>query len=142
MSWRQQHYAWVLLCLVGVYPGWAQNMPEGERAQGEPEIAVFLSQLQTVAVCGHPTCNCGPLRQVSRQNGPCAVTSATGSCEVGSGECCVCAEATATTAVCSHSLCECSGASVVTKVGAPCTVTSLAGRCEVGHGECCLCRSK
>jgi hypothetical protein len=142
ISWRQQHYAWALLFLVGVWPGWAQNMPPREGTQGEPESVGFLSQLQTVAVCGHPRCDCGPLRQISRQNGPCAVASATGRCEVGSGECCLCAEATATSAVCSNSLCDCGGASVVTKVGAPCTVTSLQGRCEVSNGECCLCASK
>jgi hypothetical protein len=118
MRWRQLHYAWALLFLVGGWPGWAQHLPLGGEAPGKPETAVFLSQLDTVAVCGHPTCNCGPLRQVSRQSGPCAVSSATGRCEVGSGECCLCAEATATMAVCSQSLCTCSGASVVTKVSA------------------------
>ena len=142
MSWRPPYYAWALLFLVGVWPGWAQHLPSGGGVQRESETAMFLSQLDTVAVCGHPTCDCGPLRQVSRQNGPCAAASATGRCEVGSGECCVCAEATATVAVCSNGLCDCGGASVMTKVGAPCTVTALQGRCEVSSGECCLCMSK
>ena len=36
------------------------------------------------------TCDCGTATLVSKESGMCSVRSSTGSCSVGSGECCVC----------------------------------------------------
>jgi hypothetical protein len=144
MAWRHQYPAWVLLLIMAcVLPIRAQAIiRSGGVAQGEPETAMSLAQLHTAAVCGSPTCGCGQLREMSRQGGPCKVSSTAGQCQVGSGECCLCAEATATMAICAQDLCDCGDASVVTKVGGPCEVAAATGRCYVSSGECCLCTSR
>ncbi len=143
MAWRQPYSAWVLLfILVYMLPIRSQAILSGGVAQGEPETAMSLVQLNTAAVCGSPRCDCGQLREMSRQGGPCEVSSTAGQCQIGSGECCLCADAAATMAVCAQDLCACGDASVVTKVGAPCEVVAATGRCYVSSGECCLCTSR
>ena len=100
-----------------------------------PHAHVQVTQTQTVAVCGD-TCDCGGTG-VAKESAPCTVRSSTGSCTVGSGECCVCAAAN-TVAVCGDT-CDCSSGSLLIKVSAPCDVTSSVGPCNIGSGECCVC---
>ena len=136
-----QSYYWIMACMVLLmaHPSFAQVSGLGEVA-GEQ---IHMSQSNTIAVCGQ-SCDCGPFKRISRQNGPCKATAATGSCQVGSGECCVCEATASTTAVCSQGInsCDCKSSTKVAKVDAPCTVTSNAGSCHVGSGECCVCTSK
>ncbi len=137
---------WIVACLVLLiaYPSFAQTSGAPEVTRERSVKAIYTSQLNTVAVCGHPSCDCGPFKRISREGGPCKATAATGSCQVGSGECCVCEAPASTTAVCSggSNFCHCESGTQVAKVNAPCTVTSNAGSCHVGSGECCVCTSK
>lgn len=147
MLWRLRTYTWAMLIMLFVWPGWAQNLSSNELPQHRKwGTEMYLSQLNTVAICGSPTCECGSLNRVSQEDGPCTASSATGSCQVGSGQCCVCAITetgpSETTAVCSDLLCNCGDNPIVTKVGAPCSVTATQGQCQTGDGECCLCVAK
>jgi hypothetical protein len=126
----------VLLVLVLAVPAWAQVIRVGEERQPQPTAHVQVTQTLTIAVCGD-TCDCGSATLVSKESGPCSVRSSTGSCQVGSGACCVCAAAN-TVAVCGDT-CDCSASSLLTRVSAPCDVTSSAGSCNVGSGQCCVC---
>jgi hypothetical protein len=134
---RRQPWAFTWwLVLVLAMPALAQVVRVGEEGQPPPEACVQIAQTLTIAVCGD-TCNCGTATLVSKENAICSVQSSTGSCSVGSGECCVCAVGN-TVAVCGDT-CDCSGSVLLTKVSAPCTVTSLTGQCSVSSGECCVC---
>ena len=142
MKLTLQLYHWIMPCLVLLManPSFAQTS-ESTVVTGEQ---LLTSQLNTVAVCGHPECDCGPFQRISHQSGPCMATSATGSCQVGSGECCVCQAPVSTIAVCAFGTdtCDCESGTQVSKVGAPCTVTANTGGCHVGSGECCVCTPK
>ena len=131
----------IIACLVLLMSNPSLAQTSGVTAMSEEQI--LTSQLNTVAVCGYPECDCGPYERVSHQSGPCEATSATGSCQAGSGECCVC-QTDSTVAICGHGIdtCNCTDGTQVAKVGAPCTVTSNTGGCHVGSGECCVCTSK
>jgi hypothetical protein len=133
--WRQP-WALTWLVLVLVVPAWAQGVRVGEEGQPQPAAHVQVTQNLTIAVCGD-TCDCGTATLVSKESAICSVRSSTGSCSVGSGECCVCA-VTNTVAVCGDT-CDCSASVLLTKVSAPCTVTSSAGQCSASSGECCVC---
>jgi hypothetical protein len=138
MQGKQRWSPWALtwLVLVLAVPVLAQVARVSEEGQPQPAERVQVTQTMTIAVCGGQ-CDCGSATLVAKENGPCSVQSATGSCLVGSGECCVCAAAN-TVAVCGET-CDCGAALVLTKVSAPCTVTSVAGQCSLGSGECCVC---
>jgi hypothetical protein len=140
MQGRQQRPSWALtwLVLVLAVPAWAQVVRVGEEGQPQPVVPVQVTQNLTIAVCGN-TCDCGAATLVSKESGMCSVRSSTGSCQVGSGECCVCAAAN-TVAVCGDT-CDCSASSLLTRVSAPCDVTSSAGSCNVSSGQCCVCAS-
>ncbi len=136
---RQQWvFTWLVLVLVLVLAGPA--LAQVTRVdQEEPlpfEAHLQVTQTQTIAVCGDE-CNCGAATLVTKEHGPCTVQSSTGSCTLGSGQCCVCA-ADNTLAVCSDA-CDCGAALLLTRVPAPCTVTSSAGQCTLGSGKCCVC---
>src|SRR5262245_57236617 len=133
--WRQP-WALTWLLLVLVVPARAQGVRVGEEGQPQPAARVQVMQNLTIAVCGD-TCDCGTATLVSKESAICSVRSSTGSCSVGSGECCVCA-VTNTVAVCGDT-CDCSDSVLLTKVSAPCTVTSSAGQCSTSSGECCVC---
>jgi hypothetical protein len=138
MQERQQRQSWALtwLVLVLAVPALAQVVRVGEEGQPQPEARVQVTQNLTIAVCGD-TCDCGAATLMSKESGPCSVRSSTGSCQVGGGECCVCAAAN-TIAVCGDT-CDCGASSLLTRVSAPCDVTSSAGACNVGSGACCVC---
>jgi len=138
MQGKQWIQSWALtwLMLVLAVPTWAQGVRGGEEGQPRSETRIQVTQTQTIAVCGD-TCDCGTATSVSQESAPCTVQSSTGSCTVGSGECCVCAAAN-TVAVCGDT-CDCSAGSLLTRVSAPCDVTSLAGSCNIGSGQCCVC---
>jgi hypothetical protein len=120
---------WFLaLCLL-----WPAASP-AQRPPADPHLVV---PPQTIALCGE-SCNCGGARLISRQHAPCEVTSSTGGCSSGSGQCCVC-ESTQTIAVCSQSTCDCDNSQLLTKMYAPCAATSAAGQCRIGSGQCCVC---
>ena len=133
---------WLVLVLVLVLrlalaiPAWAQVVRGGEEGPLPPATRLQVTQTLTIAVCGD-TCDCGTAALVSKESAICSVRSTTGSCEVGSGECCVCA-LTNTVAVCGDT-CDCSDAVLLTRVSAPCTVTSSAGPCSASSGQCCVC---
>ena len=114
---------------------WAQTTRVVEVGQPQPPARVQVTQTPTVAVCGD-TCDCGDTG-VAKESAPCTIQSSTGSCTVGSGECCVCAAAQ-TVAVCGDT-CDCTTGSLLVKVSAPCDVTSSVGPCNIGSGECCVC---
>ena len=139
MQGKQRRQRWGLtgLVLMLAVPAWAQVVRVGEERPPPPEARLQVTQTSTIAVCGAPQCDCGPATLVAKENAICSVQASTGSCSVGSGECCVCAAAN-TVAVCGDT-CDCSASSLLTKVSAPCTVTSSAGSCSVGSGECCVC---
>jgi hypothetical protein len=124
---------WLVLGLA--VPAWAQTARVDGMGQSQPEALLQVTQTPTVAVCGD-SCDCGGTG-VAKESAPCTVRSSTGSCTVGSGECCVCAAAN-TVAVCGDT-CDCSSGSLLTKVSAPCDVTSSVGSCNIGSGECCVC---
>jgi hypothetical protein len=138
MQGRQRRQSWVLtwLVLVLAVPALAQVLRGGEEGQPQPAARVQVTQNLTIAVCGD-TCDCGSATQMSKESGPCTVRSTTGSCQVGGGECCVCAAAN-TIAVCGDT-CDCSSSSLLTRVSAPCNVTSSSGSCNVDSGSCCVC---
>jgi len=138
MQKQQRKMSWALpwLILVLAVPALAQEARGGEEGQLQPDVCLQVAQIPTVAVCGD-TCNCGAASDVAKESAPCAVQSLTGSCTVGSGECCVCA-ADQTVAVCGDT-CDCAAGLLLTKVSAPCTVTSSVGQCSIGSGECCVC---
>jgi hypothetical protein len=138
MQGKQCQSSWLLtwLAFALVVAAWAQIGHGSEPRQPLPEARWQVTQTQTIAVCGD-VCDCGAAPRVAKENAPCTVQSSTGSCEIGSGECCVCAVANST-AVCG-AVCDCGAALVLTKVSAPCTATSSAGRCSIGSGECCVC---
>jgi hypothetical protein len=125
---------WLVLLLAG--PAFAQVARVSEDRRPTPQEHVQVSQTPTIAVCGD-VCNCGAATRVAKENAPCSVQSSTGSCSIGSGECCVCA-ADNTVAVCAD-VCKCGAALLLTRVSAPCTATSSAGQCSIGSGECCVC---
>ncbi len=133
---RRMQWALTWLILVLAVPALAQGARGEEEGQAQPEACIQVAQLPTVAVCGD-TCNCGEATDVAQESAPCAVQSLTGSCAIGSGECCVCAAAD-TVAVCGDT-CNCAAGLLLTKVSAPCTVTSSVGQCSLGSGECCVC---
>ena len=114
----------------------AQRAHVGGERPPQPEARVQVTQTPTLAVCGDE-CDCGAATLVAKEHGPCSVQSSTGSCALGSGECCVCAVAN-TVAVCGDE-CDCGAALLLTKVPAPCSVTSSADQCNIGSGECCVC---
>ena len=138
MQGRQRRQSWVLIWLVLVLavPALAQVVRVGEEGQPQPEARVQVTQNLTIAVCGD-TCDCGAATLVSKESAPCSVQSTTGSCQVGGGECCVCAAAN-TIAVCGDT-CDCSASTLLTQVSAPCDVTSSSGSCNVDSGACCVC---
>ena len=138
MRGEKRRSLWLLtwLTLVLTAPAWAQMAPVGEQGQSLSAARQQVTQALTIAICGD-VCNCGAATRVAKQNGPCSVQSTTGSCSIGSGECCVCA-ADNTVAACGDR-CNCGAALLLTKVSAPCTVTSSAGQCSIGSGECCVC---
>ena len=137
MPSKQRTLPWTLTCLVlGLTVlAWAQTARVGGVGPPQPHAHVQVTQTPTVAVCGD-SCDCGGTG-VAKESAPCNVQSSTGSCSVGSGECCVCAAAN-TVAVCGDT-CDCSAGSLLTKVSAPCDVTSSVGPCNIGSGECCVC---
>ena len=134
-QWRQS-WALTWLMLMLAVPALAQVAHVSEERQPQPEARIQVTQNLTIAVCGD-TCDCGAATSVSKESAPCTVQSSTGSCTVGSGECCVCAAAN-TVAVCGDT-CDCSAGALLTRVSAPCDVTSLAGSCNIGSGQCCVC---
>jgi hypothetical protein len=138
MRGEKRRLPWLLtwLALVLAVPALAQMARVGEDRQPLSEARWQVTQTLTIAVCGD-SCNCGAATRVTKQNAPCSVQSSTGSCSIGSGECCVCA-ADNTVAVCAG-VCKCDAALLLTKVSAPCTATSSAGQCSIGSGECCVC---
>ena len=138
MQGKQRRQPWALtwLVLVLAVPALAQVVRVGKEGPPPPAARVQVTQTPTIAVCGD-TCDCGTATLVSKENAICTVQSSTGSCSVGSGECCVCT-ATNTVAVCGDT-CDCSASLLLTKVSAPCTVTSSAGQCSVSSGQCCVC---
>jgi len=138
MQGRQQRQSWVLIWLVLVLavPALAQVVRVGEKGQPQPAARVQVTQNLTIAVCGD-TCDCGSATLMSKESAPCTARSSTGSCQVGGGECCVCAAAN-TIAVCGDT-CDCSASSLLTRVSAPCDVTSSSGSCNVDSGSCCVC---
>ena len=138
MQGKQRRQRWGLtgLVLMLAVPAWAQGVRVGEERPPPPAARLQVTQTSTIAVCGD-TCDCGTATLVAKENAICSVQASTGSCSVGSGECCVCAAAN-TVAVCGDT-CDCSASSLLTKVSAPCSVTSSAGRCSVSSGECCVC---
>ena len=87
-QWRQP-WALTWLMLVLAVPALAQVARVGEERQPQPEARIQVTQNLTIAVCGD-TCDCGAAASVSKDSAPCTVQSSTGSCTVGSGECCVC----------------------------------------------------
>ena len=133
---RRTQWALTWLILVLAVPALAQVARGGGEGQLQPDLCLQVAQLPTVAVCGD-TCDCGAATDVAKESAPCAVQSLTGSCTIGSGECCVCAAAQ-TVAVCGAT-CNCATGRLLTKVSAPCTVTSSVGPCSIGSGECCVC---
>jgi hypothetical protein len=138
MQGKRRLQQWVLTVVVlGLaMPAWAQGRRGSEEGQPQPAARVQITQNTTIAVCGN-NCDCGAATLMSKQDGICKVQSSTGSCQVGSGECCVCAVAHAV-AVCGDT-CDCSGSALLTRVSAPCEVTSAAGQCYVSSGQCCVC---
>ncbi len=138
MHRQQRKPQWILtwLILVLAIPALAQVAQVGEEGQPQPETRIQIAQIPTVAMCGD-ACNCGAATDVANESAPCAVQSFTGSCSIGSGECCVCAAAN-TVAVCGDT-CDCAAGLLLTTVSAPCTVTSSVGQCSIGSGECCVC---
>jgi hypothetical protein len=100
MQGRQRRQSWVLIWLVLVLavPALAQVVRVGGEGQPQPETRVQVTQNLTIAVCGD-TCDCGSATLMSKESAPCTAQSSTGSCQVGGGECCVCAAAN-TIAVC------------------------------------------
>ncbi len=137
MHRKQRKLQWALtwLMLVLAVSALAQVARVGGVGQPQPKELVQVTQTPTVAVCGD-TCNCGGTG-VAKESAPCNVQSSTGSCSVGSGECCVCAAAN-TVAACGDT-CDCTAGLLLTKVSAPCSVTSSVGQCSIGSGECCVC---
>jgi hypothetical protein len=124
---------------LGLLLTWLAWAPAAALATHGQDDLLVTTQLQTIAVCGQGTCNCGAGGLISRQNAPCQATSSTGECRSSSsGQCCVC-EAPRTVAMCAESLCNCTNSVLLTQVSAPCTVTSSAGPCRVGSGQCCVC---
>ena len=115
---QQRKMPWTLpwLILVLAVPALAQEARGGEEGQLQPEVYLQVAQIPTVAICGD-TCNCGAASDVAKEAAPCAVQSLTGSCALGSGECCVCAAAQ-TVAVCGDT-CDCAAGLLHTKVSAP-----------------------
>ena len=138
MQGRQRRQSWVLIWLVLVLavPVLAQVVRVGEEGQLQPEARVQVTQNLTIAVCGD-TCDCGSATLMSKESAPCTARSSTGSCQVGGGECCVCAAAN-TIAVCGDT-CDCSVSTLLTQVSVPCDVTSSSGSCNVDSGSCCVC---
>jgi len=138
MQGRQRRQPWALtwLVLMLAVPALAQVGRGGEEEQLQPTARLQVTQTLTIAVCGD-TCNCGTGTLVSTDSGMCSVRSSTGSCQVGSGACCVCVAAH-TVAVCGDTG-DCSASSLLTRVSAPCEVTSSAGSCSVSSGACCVC---
>jgi hypothetical protein len=138
MRGEKRRLLWLLtwLTLVLTAPAWAQMAPVGGQEQPLSAARQQVTQTLTIAICGD-VCNCGAATRVAKQNAPCSVQSTTGSCSIGSGECCVCA-ADNTVAVCGDT-CNCGAALLLTKVSAPCTATSSAGQCSIGSGSCCVC---
>jgi hypothetical protein len=138
MREKKRRSPWLLtwLALILTVPALAQVARVGEDRQPTPKEHVQVTQTLTIAICGD-SCNCGAATRVAKENAPCSVQSSTGSCSIGSGECCVCA-ADNTVAACGDT-CDCGAALLLTKVSAPCTVTSIAGQCSIGSGECCVC---
>ena len=133
---RRPQWALIWLILVLAVPALAQGARVGEEGPPQPEARIQVALTPTVAVCGD-TCNCDAATGVAKESAPCAVQSFTGSCSIGSGECCVCAAAN-TVAVCGDT-CNCAAGLLLTKVSAPCTVTSSVGQCSIGSGQCCVC---
>src|SRR4029453_12757237 len=64
--------------------------PGGQCGRGGPVPAARLqiTQTLTIAVCGDE-CDCGAAAHVAKEYGLCTARSSTGSCALGSGECCV-----------------------------------------------------
>jgi hypothetical protein len=87
---RRTPWALTWLILVLAVPALAQVARGGDEGQPQPDACIQVAQLPTVAVCGD-TCNCDAATNVAKESAPCAVQSFTGSCSIGSGECCVCA---------------------------------------------------
>jgi hypothetical protein len=135
---RKQQWGLTWLVFVLAVPVCAQVARAGEGGPPRPADRFQVTQTQTIAVCGDE-CDCGATTLVTKEYGPCTVQSSTGSCTLGSGECCVCVAANSF-AVCGDQ-CDCGAALLLTKVPAPCTATSSAGQCTLGSGECCVCAS-
>ena len=87
-QWRQP-WALTWLMLVLAVPAWAQVARVGEERQPQPEARTQITQNLTIAVCGD-TCDCSAGSLLTRVSAPCDVTSSAGSCNIGSGQCCVC----------------------------------------------------
>ena len=134
--WQQWALTWLVLLLT--MPALAQVARVSEEGQSRPGARLQVTQTPTIAVCGDQ-CDCGAAPGMAKEYGPCTVQSSTGSCSLGSGQCCVCAAAN-TVAVCGDD-CDCGAALLLTKVPAPCSVTSSAGQCNIGSGQCCVCAS-
>src|SRR6266446_7719797 len=113
---RRTQWALTWLILVLAVPALAQVARGGGEGQLQPDLCLQVAQLPTVAVCGD-TCDCGAATDVAKESAPCAVQSLTGSCTIGSGECCVCAAAQ-TVAVCGDT-CECAAGLGQSKADTP-----------------------
>ena len=135
MKWLARLSLCSILAACLVLPAYAQLPAEAEDI---PRRAPSVPFTPTLAVCGQPTCSCGTSQLIAQEYGPCRVTSSTGDCESGTGQCCVC-QARKTVAICAEAACDCGGSELLIQVNAPCQESSTTGRCRIGSGQCCVC---
>jgi hypothetical protein len=135
MKWLARLSLCSLLAASLVLPAHAQLPSPTEEVPRRTGPVPFT---HTLAVCGQPTCSCGTSRLIAQEYAPCEVTSSTGDCDSGTGQCCVC-QARKTVAICAESTCDCGNSELLMQVNAPCSVSSTAGQCRIGSGQCCVC---
>jgi hypothetical protein len=135
MKWLMRLFVSSMLMVSLVLSAHAQ-LPS--RSEDVPPRARSVPFTHTLAICGQPSCDCGTSRLVAQEYGPCRVTSSTGDCYSGTGQCCVC-QARKTVAICAEATCDCGNSELLSQANAPCQVSSTTGQCSIGSGQCCVC---